>query len=283
MAQAVKHSAREGVRVLEVAPHGPQDLSDRRCTREDVSTAPKGLQGDESKSLLRRWMDNERRATVHLRKPGFAGPIHLHAGPKVRTSTDMLIQGLEPWDSGVSDEMELVGNPIRNLLERLEGEPRLFDLPVNSHLDDERRLRRVPGDRPEPVFESEGHDVHRDFRVKHRLDDLTGPFAIDDNSLAKMGEPTELLDVQVPNPKTIVLGQQRREEVVDRDDQRAARSEGRIPRCGGVMEHIDVLWIRAFGQRHDLDAQVTKFAGEMVDVLRIPRPHLAVPVEVVRV
>src|SRR6266566_1411976 len=52
MTQAVKHGAREGVRVVEVAPHGPEDLSDRRCTREDVSTAPKGLQGDESKSLL---------------------------------------------------------------------------------------------------------------------------------------------------------------------------------------------------------------------------------------
>src|SRR5207253_1499147 len=84
--------------------------------------------------------------------------------------------------------MELVGNPIRNPLERLEGKPRLFDLPVNSHLDDERRLRGFPGDRPEPVFESEGYDV-----------------------------------------------------------------------------------------------QVAEFAGEVVDVLRVPRADLAVPVEVVRI
>src|SRR5439155_14126816 len=164
MAQAVKHGGREGVGVLEVAPHRPEDLSDCRCTREDVSTAPKGLQGDESKSLLWRRMDNERRATVHLRKPGFAGPIHLHAGPKVRTLTETLIQGLEPWDSGVSDEMELVGNPIRNPLERLEGEPRLFDLPVNSHLDDEWRIRRCPCDRPESIFDSEGNHGHRAAR-----------------------------------------------------------------------------------------------------------------------
>src|SRR5207244_11957151 len=66
VAQAVKHGAREGVHVLEVAPHGPEDLSDCRCTREDVSTAPKRLQGDESKSLLGRWMDNERRATAQI-------------------------------------------------------------------------------------------------------------------------------------------------------------------------------------------------------------------------
>src|SRR5947208_16988573 len=87
MAQAVKHGGREGVGVLEVAPHRPEDLSDCRCAREDVSTAPKGLQGDESKSLRRRWMNNGRRATGYLRTPGFARPVHLRAAPKGRRWT----------------------------------------------------------------------------------------------------------------------------------------------------------------------------------------------------
>src|SRR5947208_14010166 len=52
MAQAVKHGAREGVRVLEVAPHRPEDLSDVRCTRVDVITAPKGLQCVASKYII---------------------------------------------------------------------------------------------------------------------------------------------------------------------------------------------------------------------------------------
>src|SRR5438445_13130988 len=117
--------------------------------------------------------------------------------------------------------MELVGNPIRNPLERLEGQPRLFDLPVNSHLDDERRLRGFPGDRPEPVFESEGYDVHRDSRVKYLLDDVAGAPAVDAHSFANMAEPTELLEVHGTDPKAIVWGQQGGQESGDRDEQGA--------------------------------------------------------------
>src|SRR5439155_6081409 len=200
---------------------------------------------------------------------------------KIWMSRDVLVQRSEPRDPAVSDEMEFVRNPIRDPLERGECEPRLLDLPVDSNLDDEGRLRRITGDRPEPVFESEVDDVHRDSRPKHPLDDFAGPLAVDDDSFAKMTEPAELLEVQVPDPKTIVLGQQGGEQVVDRDYQGATWSERRVPGCGRIVEHIDVPWVRAFVQRHDLDAQIAKFATQVVDVFRISGISLAVIVEMV--
>src|ERR671935_936983 len=136
-------------------------------------------------------------------------------------SCEVGAQGFEPRDPDVSDKMEFVRNLIRNALERAERHLGLFDLPMNPDLEDEWCCRGVHRHRSELFLEPEVHDVHRGSRAEHRLDDFLGPLAVHEDPFAEEAEPTELLDVEVPDPESVVSGQEGWEEVVDGDDQGA--------------------------------------------------------------
>ncbi len=133
----------------------------------------------------------------------------------------------------------------------------------------------------EALFKPEGHEVQRSLRPERRLHNLPRAAAVHENPARPVHDPPQLLDVEETHPPIEVLGIRDRGQIVDRDHERPAGPERRVPGRAGVVKQVHVRGVLALVERDHVDPERPQFSGEVVDVLGGARADLVATVEMV--